>query len=618
MRFLTLLVFLLTACTGYMASGQEKTGPLQENVVIRKRAQQSDPVQHRPTALTLPFFEDFTDYDPYPSADRWADKEVYINNTMGRHMISRGVATFDALNAQGAIYYDSVGAYTTIYADTLTSLGFDLSTHQVADSVYLSFFCERGGYGFFPKPGDSLMLFFLTANGVWQKVWAQEGDTAQLGFVQYMIPLNSPEYFYDNFKMRWINKATLGISNSHWHLDYIRMDANRTYNDTAVRDVAFTADPLPILSDFSSMPFRHFRVNPPNYLSANLTAYMKNNGGSSVNLNVGYTAKEQSGGSLLGSGAATASINPYESRTLTFPMYNAAAFNPSDPNGKVVYEEQFYSSSTYPNEPVVNDTIHCRQVFDNYFAYDDGTAEQSYFLNLLPNAPGVTAVEYALAQTDTIRGVAIRFARTQPAQTGKDFSLAVYKDIAVNGGADQQVYKEDYFYPSYVDTINAFSVYAFAQPVVLNSGAFYIGIIQPAGGISDSLQIALDANRETGNHRYYRVSLTWESSQLPGALMVRPIVGAAIPLGARDVTRNKASFTVYPNPATATLNWNVTSAVPATSRYLVTDATGRVCGGGSFTAQGSADIHALPPGMYFFRVQDDTGRISGVRKFIKM
>lgn len=616
-RFFQNLCFLLLICLGYGVHAQEMVLPLQENAVIKKRSTQKNNVSNKPTALTLPFFEDFTDYDPYPNPARWEDKEVYINNTMGKGVVSRGVATFDALNAKGAIYYDTVDAFTTIYADSLTSLPFDLTTHQVADSVYLSFFCERRGYGFSPKLTDSLMLYFLTSSGVWKKVWSQEGDTAQLGFLQFMIPLNDTGYFYDNFKMRWVNKATLGVSNSHWNLDYIRMDANRTYTDTAVRDVAFSTNPAFILSDYTSMPFRHFKTNPATFLAPNLKAYIKNNGGNTVNVNVGYTAKDQSSGSSLGAGTTSSNINSYTEGTVTFPMYNAGTFNPANPNGKVVYEEQFYCNSQYPNESKVNDTVAIQQVFDNYFAYDDGTAEQSYFLNLLPNSPGITAVEYGLSQTDTIRGVAIRFARTQPDQAIKDFSLAVYSNIAVNGGNDQLVYKEDYFVPSYIDTINAFYIYTFSQPVILNSGVFFIGIIQPAGGVSDSLQIALDANRVGGNHRYYRVAMNWEPSLLDGALMVRPIVGAALPLGLSDTKKETISFHLYPNPTNQELHINTSIDLPASARYQIVDMIGKTYQEGQLKNKESINIDSLPAGMYFFRINDGI-QLSGVQKFIKL
>jgi hypothetical protein len=616
MRFIKCLCCLIFISIGWTSLAQEVVMPLQENKVINARSKQPQTIAQKPTSLTIPFFEDFTDNDPYPNASRWADKEVYINNTMSSDMISRGLATFDALNDKGEVYYDSISPYTTIYADSLTSLGFDLTTHQVSDSVYLSFYYERGGNGFFPAPTDSFMLYFLNSSGVWTKVWSLQGDTAQTGFRQVMIPLNDTGYFFDNFKIRWINLATIGISNSNWNLDYIRMDAGRTINDTLVKDVAFTSNPANILNDFTAMPFRHFKTNPASFLATNVEAYFRNNGNSVANTSVNYTAQEQSTGTNMGAGNVNIVTSLNSNKLVDYPMYNAGSFTAPGSEARVVYNEQFYCNSTYPNESLDNDTISYQQVFDNYFAYDDGTAELSYFLNLISEAPGETAVEYALYQPDTIRGVAIQFARTLPSQEVKNFSIAVYSNIAANGGNDQMVYKEDYFVPAYTDTINSFYIYRFSQPVVLDTGAFYISIIQPAGGVSDSLQIALDANRVGGNHRYFRVALDWESSVLEGALMVRPLVGAELPLGIHDPAKQNIAFQLYPNPSSDLLNISLQTNLLKAASYQIVDVVGRKYLDGTLSSKQTIDIHTLPSGVYFFRVQND-GQFVGVKKFVK-
>lgn len=610
---LSLLLFIFL---GQLMYAQEMILPLQENPMIKARSLQTGHTAQKPTGLTLPFFEDFTDYDPYPNQSRWTDKEVYINNTMGKGIISRGVATFDALNEKGAVYYDSVDAFTTIYADSLTSQTFDMSAFQPSDSIYLSFFYQRRGFGFAPKISDSLMLFFLASDGLWKKIWSLPGDTTQSGFQQVMIPITDTAYFNDNFKFRWINKATKGISDSHWSLDYIRMDKNRNWSDTLLRDVAFTANPDFILSDFSSMPFRHFKTNPTNFLAVNTVAYLQNNGPNNISVPVNYTSKDVNSGTSLGTSNTTVTLNPQSANTAIMSMYNAGTFNPANPNGKVVFEQKFYCPGQYPNESLVNDTILKQQVFDNYFAYDDGTAELSYFLNLFPNSAGATAIEYALYQTDTIRGVAIRFARTQPPQTFKDFSIAVMRDIAYNGGSDQIVYREDYLTPSYIDSINAFYVYNFNQPVVMNSGVFYISIIQPAGGVSDSLQIALDANRTGSNHRYFRVGVDWQPSLLEGALMVRPLVGAASPLSVKNPEEAKIEFELFPNPANQYLNVSTTLKSTTNVNYQIVDIVGKQCLEGRLQASKQIDIQTLPAGLYFFRIQQN-GYFSDIRKFVK-
>lgn len=616
MIFFRKILLLLPLLCSIAAKAQEFILPLQENRVVKDRAAVKDNVAFKPTALSLPFFEDFTDTDPYPDPSRWQDRCVYVNNTMGRNMISRGVATFDALNERGAVYYDTIEAYTQIYADSLTSFPVDLSSHTPADSVYLSFFYQPKGYGFSPKPYDSLLLFLLKSNGVWEEVWAAGGDTLQ-PFRQVMIPVNDTGYFNDRFQMRWINKATKGISDSHWNLDYIRLDENRGQYDTTVRDIAFTKDPASILNDFSAMPFRHFKTDPASFLSATLTASLHNNGNTLQNVTAGYTARVLSAGTNLGTGTNNVSLNAYTESDAAFPMYNAGSFTPANPNDKVVYENRFYCSSNYPGESKINDTILYHQVFDNYFAYDDGTAEQSYFLNLLPNAPGSTAVEYALYAPDTLRGIAIRFSRTIPASDMKEFSIAVYQDIAVNGGTDDLLYQEDFLYPQFEDSINKLSVYTFEQPQLLNSGIFYIAIIQAAGGTSDSLQIALDANRTGGNHRYFKVANTWQSSQLEGALLLRPIVGAVLPVGIRDVHLPELPWSISPNPAHDKVHIQIPALRQASATFYITDIQGKTMLTGAVKNDTDINIQSLPAGMYFVRISTAAGYIKPA-KLIKL
>ncbi|WP_118952729.1 T9SS type A sorting domain-containing protein [Taibaiella helva] len=601
-RFLFLL-FLGAACT---AEAQERLAPLMENTALQHLPAETGGPAHKPTALTLPFFEDFTDPSPYPSSERWTDKYVYINNTMGRDMVSRGVATFDALNTVGKPYYDTVSNYTTIYADSLTSLPFALSSRAPADSVYLSFFYQPRGNGFSPKPYDSLMLYFLRSNGTWVKVWSANGDTGRLPFRQVMIPLTDPGYFSDNFQMRWINTATIGISNSHWNLDYIRLDAGRNLFDTTVQDVAFTKEPASILNDFSAMPFRHFKTNPASFLNTNLTATLKNYGPLTPNIPSGFRAT--TGATNLGSGTANVSLPPRQETDALYPMYNAGAFSPGNPNDRVVYDHLFYCTGNYPGESRANDTIRFQQVFDNYFAYDDGTAEQSYFLNLQPSAPGYTAVEFAAYQPDTLRGIAIRFAPVLPPATLKEFSIAVYRDIAVNGGTDDLLYHEDFLLPEYPDTVNKFAVYAFEQPVMLNTGVFYISIIQSAGGISDSLQIALDANRTGANHRYFKVNNSWEPSLLDGALLLRPLLGAQLPVGIKETGLPRLAWSLSPNPSSDHVHISIPKLGNAAAQYQLSDVQGRTLLAGKLKTDTDIDISSLTPGMYFVSIRTAAGR----------
>lgn len=551
------------------------------------------------TALSLPFFEDFTNYETYPNPLKWKDALVYINNTFPINPISRGVATFDGLNAYG-VPYDSVNKYASIYADSLTAQPIDLSNYLPNDSIYLSFYYQPGGNGFEPDLNDSLMLFFKLSNGLWNKVWSKEGASST-DFKQVLIPITNPIYLTSNFQFRFINKVTMLTNDDHWNLDYIKINSSRSQSDTLINDLAFAKNPDFLLSDYTHMPYNQFQaaINS-NWLSEH-KVYLRNNTLNTITNSFNYTAKELSTGLVFaGFSNFTTSIPTNTTANLALltytPTYTAAANQ-----DKVVFEQTYYTAPI-ANQNTINDTVVTKQVFDNYLAYDDGSAEKSYYLNLFNTLPGKIAVEHQLYTKDTLRGIAIQFGRQIPTNANKYFSIAIMKTLAgINGAVkDSIIYKEDFFFPRFRDSINGFWMYTFSSPVILPVGSFYISTIQPALSGSDSLYFGLDANRTLANHQYYNVLNSWQSSQIDGALMIRPLLGKAIATASVATPQpSNFSISISPNPAhdyiSIQSDYNNTImeiyAMHGTLLYTT-------------TLEGSNSIIPIPtfqPGMYFVR-----------------
>lgn len=541
--FLSLIATLLFVSSIY---AQESVGAfyrINDQVNINKAA------YSKTTALSLPFFEDFTNYETFPNPLKWKDALVYINNTFPINPISRGVATFDGLNVYG-VPYDSVNKYASIYADSLSSQQIDLSSYTANDSIYLSFYYQPGGYGFEPDLNDSLMLFFKLGNGLWNKVWAKEGASST-DFKQVLIPITNPIYLTSNFQFRFINKVTMLTNDDHWHVDYIKINSNRTSTDTLINDLAFARNPDFLLSDYTHMPYNQFQaaINS-NWLSEH-KVYLRNNTSNTITNSFNYKAKELSTGLVFaGFNNFTTSIPTNTTANLALltytPTYTAAANQ-----DKVVFEQTYYTAPI-ANQNTINDTVVTKQVFDNYLAYDDGSAEKSYYLNLFNTLPGKIAIEHQLFTNDTLRGLAIQFGRQIPTNANKYFSIAIMKTLAGINGAikDSIIYKEDFFFPRFRDSINGFWIYTFSNPVYLPVGSFYVSTIQPAMSGSDSLYFGLDANRTLANHQYYNVLNTWQSSQIDGALMIRPLLGKAIVTTSVATPRpTNFEISISPNPA---------------------------------------------------------------------
>ncbi len=610
-----LLFILTTLLTLNTTIAQENTCALGNNVGLHTTTKKQNK-KAKPTTLTLPFFDDFTNEGPYPDESKWAEQCVYINNHFPRKQISRGVATFDAFDKYG-FPYDTVSKYRSVKADTLSTLPIDLSSYPLEDSIYLSFYWQPEGNGFAPSTSDSLLLYFRNVSGVWDLVWSKEGMANQ-DFEKEWILVNSTDYLYDSFRFRFINIATKGISNSHWHIDYILLDKDIDNTMLQTQDVAFTAQPKSMLNDYYAMPFRHFKANANNYLKGSLSAAIFNNGDEDHNLNCGYTAKEIRTSLVLNNRTQNLQTDAFSTENLEITTFDLGSYNPANINDTVWIENKFYFGSVYPNESIENDTIVHIQEFANYFAYDDGTAESAYYLNMHPsyNIPAYTAVEFDLPLSDTLRGIAIKFTNEVPLPRDKEFNIIVYKNIDYWGGQDEEIYVQDFLLPQFPQTINGMAIYEFDEPINLPAGKFYIGIMQPAGGFSDSLFIGLDVNHTGNNHRFYNTEGTWYASEIDGALLLRPLVGAQLPLTIKEEksTNNNPPILVFPNPAKDLLSIKHSLNTVQNLSYTILDIQGRQLEKGVIHKNG-IDISTLSGGMYLLQIQSSEGLFT--EKFFK-
>lgn len=175
-------LFCMLACMPLCSHAQEHLTGLHQNAVIAKAATRYKAPKQSPTAIKLPFRDDFSNYFGYPDSSRWLDREAFINNTFAIYPPSIGVATLDALDANGAVY--SQATREPFAADTLTSACIRLDsnftqhrTMRLSDSLYFSFYYQPGGgsdttpavewqrIGDAPENDDRLILEFGYATG---------------------------------------------------------------------------------------------------------------------------------------------------------------------------------------------------------------------------------------------------------------------------------------------------------------------------------------------------------------------------------------------------------------------------------------------------------------------
>jgi len=603
---------------------QEREGMLRGNPALFYREQAEMPAKKSTATatepLSMPFFDDFTGYSMFPDGGKWTDNQVYINNTMAVNPVTRGVATFDALDWRG-VPYDSFSNTSFRLADSLTSQPINLSLNVTspADSIYLSFFYQPQGNGFYPLAADSLMLYLRTKFGGFIKVWSAEGSSLQ-PFRQVMIPIKDTLYFDSFFQFRFVNKGALYWADAVWNVDYVRLGTGRSMTDTTVNDIGFSGTPSQFLNDYTSMPYRQFFGFSSSERTAQMSAKIHNNYTSAQSANSGYSGTVLNYGTVLKSPTVSPStIAAGAFSTALFPNYTSVIpLTTVGQYNKVTFRNQFFIESVSTSDPPENDTVVRDVVFDNYLAYDDGSAEKSYYLDLYPTLPGKIAIEYHLNKPDTMQGMAIYFGRQVPFASYKIFDIKVYSALQGVYGAttDNVLYTEEFCEPAYLDTINKFCVYKFSSPLLLAAGTFFAGTFQPAESGSDSLYFGLDVNRVGINHAYYSVLSNWVPSLISGAIMMRPLLGLPVKgSGVMEMANDRQQWRLYPNPATNEVTVEYDGDKHAS--YSVTDMAGRQIMMGDLKQSKSINISLLMPGVYFFRLSEGPQTI-GIQKLTKL
>ncbi len=622
-KYTSLLLLCILALLHFSVEAQEREGHLLFNPNLLNVVKPKLPVKKTTAAaepLSLPFFEDFTGTGIFPDSSRWADFCTYVNNTMGNKPISRGVVTFDALDWKG-LPYDSFNNANFRYADSLTSQPINLSLDVVtpSDSVYLSFFYQPQGNGFYPLGQDSLMLFLKTRFGGYKKVWSVAGSTLK-PFSQVMIPISDSLYFDSFFQFRFINIGALYWADAIWNVDYVRLGKNRNLFDTAVNDIGFTTQPTQFLNDYTSMPYRQFYGYSSAERAVQQTCGLRNNYDINQTTSHAYSGTVLKTGTILKSPTLTGiTLNAKQTVQVNFPTYTSLITLSSAGNyGRVVFRNKFFIQSISTADPVDNDTVVKDQIFDNYLAYDDGTAEKSYYLDLYPTLPGKLAIEYHLNKPDTMKGMAIYFGRQLPFAFNKQFDIKVYSSLGGIYGApsDNVIYTEEACSPGYADTVNRFWIYKFSQSVPLPAGTFFAGTFQPAESGSDSLYFGLDVNRVGSNHAFYNVFSGWVPSLFSGAIMIRPLLGQDVTgTGIDDLSvSNTTNWRLFPNPA----NEQITIEIPSDERvsYSILNVQGQKLLDGVIKRGQAISTMGLPSGLYFVRLADGITTY-GAQKFIK-
>jgi hypothetical protein len=449
----------------------------------------------------------------------WQPSNVYINNTLPINHPSLNVATFDGLKANGTPY-DFTDQNATGPTDTLTTNPIDLGGTTAADAIFLSFYWQRKGLGELPDAEDSLRLQFLNTTGAWETVWVGDStkkSTSNSNFTKAFIAVNQARFLHAAFQFRFQAFGRTSGAFDTWHLDYIYMNRGRSATNLYIKDIATRQPVSSFLKRYSAMPMKQYLLNPAAETADTIRTDI-------VNLfnNFNFTTyraivKDQLTGTVLqqyqsqSEGIASLSSQPKVMKPQPLP----AGFS----GQKAVLQTQFavQTTDTIPGVNLRrNDTIASVTVLDNYYAYDDGTAEAA-----IQNTQrqGRVAMRFLLNKPDAVSGLQVCFAPVKTNLTGQAAVFSIYAD---DKGKPGRVLFQKAAVISYASSRSGFVEVPFDYGVAVTD-TFYVGWTQ----VSEDyiLAIGFDKNSPFGNQIFEGRGSSWDPNNPGGVPMIRPIMG---------------------------------------------------------------------------------------------
>ncbi len=654
MRFvLSFLLVLFSFCV----TAQEVLTGLQTNPVVMERVRELSGMKPADAGkdtipMSLPFFDDFSGGEVFPSPERWIDRYAFVNTDIPVYPINIGAVTLDAINDSGRMYPIAIPGPQTFIADHLTSRYIRLDSIflplpkklTIADSVYMSFYYQPQGRGMPPESTDSLLLQFLVKPGYdsisatdttiipdkWETVWGSMGtalDSFLLErgtyFEQVIIPItDTATYFKKKFRFRFYNRVSLASSAEpswqsncdQWNIDNIYLNSGRNSRDSIYPEIRFIQRPPSMLINYESMPYPQYCDDPTNEIKDTLNILISNRTVNDRNCGYSYNVKNESGSFSKTYEGGNFTIKPfYTNGYVTYPPFAHPPlpflFPISQADSATFLMQHFIKDNT--SESTLGDTIAAYQKFYNYYAYDDGTPEAGY--GLTP-AGAMLAYRFKLNKSpDTLRAVNIYFNRTLSGNNQQFFNLCIWND---NAGQPGDTIYSDLVIVRFTDSLNKFVTYHMTYPLRI-TGTFYIGMIQST---NDNLNIGYDKYNNHQNDILYNVAGKWLNSSYRGSLLMRPVVGKPIPVGIGDQAKVQQKLVIYPNPCTGTL---LHVRMPGISEQALQDhgfsfrilnLVGQLLSQGN--TNGSIDISGLPEGIYFLEMKSATGTSRATGKFI--
>lgn len=618
------LIFLLLSCV--KVSAQQLRG-MHDNPVIQEHLEKY-PVRKKATAdvkLSLPFMDDFSGSGVFPDPGKWADRDVFINNSFSLDPITVGVATLDGIDENGNVYSVTDKPEP---ADNLTSHAFDLSPYATTtDTVRLSFYYQSGGRGEAPEITDSLILECYTPLSGWETLWFAITEE-ESSFQQVILPI--PDLFYhDDFRFRFRNVVSVSandldggegaVSNADcWNIDYVLLNTDPPEMHRWVNDAALVDLPRKVLDFYEIVPWKH--LNSAVNITLNTIRFDIRNlqpaGSSPLLLTRSFYLKNVNTGMAVHHEKEVLQIEPDTLSLQTIDFDIPLTVPAGDLSSEGLYELVSYIE-TPADQYKPNDSSRVFLHFRNQYAYDDGTPEYGFGIEGPSTNGALLALRFRLYKTDTLKAVSMLFNKARNlVNANESFRICVWKDF--NGQPGELLYlSPEEFYPNLDETRPAvFEDYLIdgGKGIYISDTSVFIGWKQQTESF---LNLGYDVNRNTLGRTFVNISGNWFNpggSLKPGTIMMRAVVGSLGTVTATDpLSEDAYEVKVYPNPVSAMLT--IEAGHLTLTEIILIDISGRVIMQHPGVNR-VIDVSSLAPGVYqVVMITENNLRIT--RKIIK-
>jgi len=537
----------------------------------------------------------------------WIDNYACHNYRYAVNPKSLGVVTFDGVSNDGYPYeWGSVNSYGD--ADVLTSKPINLLGKS---NVYLTFLYQAKGLGNAPELLDSLCLdVYSPSLDKWfeSSLWSTDGNVAVNEWYTAHINITQTSLLEDGFQFRFRNKATLSGLLDHWHIDYVNLRDNSTATDVVIDDVAIMEPVESFLIDYTAVPWDHYKnlSNPSSVMKSTEPLRVSNNH---------TTNKLQTNGSMLFNavpyvlGVTTPNWNVGENTYNIGVNSQAIAFPQSFPGDTMAsFDVKINVSTSSTNIYDENDTTYFTQSFKNYYAYDDGSAENGYGLQ---NNNALLAYKFEAYEADTLKGVLMKFIPTNINVTNEIFLLTIWKDN--NGQPGDVIYQDDFFnphFPIYSGHKNSYKYYTFNndQSVAVPE-TFYVGWEQ----INNvRLYIGMDMNNDNSDKIFYNIGSNWVNTSFAASLIIRPVFSTGLNATlSTEERKTDVDISIYPNPTQELIT---ISGLSSNERIELRDLSGRII---MTSIEKTINLNNFANGIYIISVYSSNNQLIYSDKLIK-